>query len=167
MCTSTGPSGRGQKRQMLKTVKSCWPVNNDGLHTPSRTTVVFQKLPLGHDGEGRNTTALGLEVMTLTFCWFWLNWSPSPALTIPESSSKSNSMFMCRHVVSEYFYLFVFFVLHLDCFLGATFRQLVVRFVSSIHWAPCCFEVPVWVTAVTVPWRTRIVLLFPVTEALR
>lgn len=68
---------------------------------------------------------------------------PPPALTIPESSSKSNSMLMCRHVVSEYFYLFFVLFCILIVFLGATFRQQVVRFVSSIHWAPCCFEVPV------------------------
>lgn len=44
-CTSTGPSGRGQERQTLQTVKSRRPVNNGGLHARSRTAVVFQKLP--------------------------------------------------------------------------------------------------------------------------
>lgn len=101
-CTSSRPSGRGQKRQILGTVKSCWPVNNGGLHTPSRTTVVFLKLPLGPDGEGRNTTALGLKVVQSEIVFH--RHSPSSRRARcqrAQSCSKSNSMFVCRHVVSE------------------------------------------------------------------
>lgn len=132
---------------MLKTFKSCWPVDNDGLHTSKCVTVVLQKLPAGHDGGVRNTTALSVSRsqtvrLSLTDVLLILIGPSRHALTMPaESRPKLNSMFVCRHVAPEYFHLFclsscLFF------FLRGYIQTASCEMRVNIHWAPCCFDVP-------------------------
>lgn len=159
---SAKPSGLGQKRQMLKSVKSCWLVNNDGLHTTSPRHQVLNELPLRHDGGVGKVTTLGLEVRKRDiviqryslFCWFFQNgcWTVSlqhcPRQLIlwlcPVSNSKMlmkcskvDNQCLCRHIVSQYL-----FALHPDCSLETTFRQPVVGFCqyslgSLSYWGSC------------------------------
>lgn len=96
-------------------------------------TVELRKLLVGHNEGVRSTSAIGLQVTNsesvvykhsrMTDC----DWTIPPRshrawCQIAESCLKLNSMFVCRHVVSEYFHLFfvlfvivfVFWGLHSD-----------------------------------------------------
>lgn len=82
-----------------------------------------------------------------------------PKLNMSHSSNcfKLNSCFVCRNISC---------VLCCVCLFGGYAQTASCHIPVDIHWAPCCFEVPVWVTAVAEARLTSFVLFCPPTEAL-